>query len=89
MMHDDTLKTEVIKMNILDTDDINFNIQDRGDISFTMEGQGGGTTNYNQLSNKPQINGVTLIGNKLDYELYLQHIMDEITEQDIDRIIYG
>lgn len=27
-------------------------------------GGGGGTTNYNQLSNKPQINGVTLSGNK-------------------------
>ena len=28
-------------------------------------GGGGGTTNYNGLSNKPQINGVTLQGNKL------------------------
>lgn len=27
-------------------------------------GGGGGTTNYNQLSNKPQIGGVTLSGNK-------------------------
>lgn len=27
-------------------------------------GGGGGTSNYNALTNKPQINGVTLIGNK-------------------------
>lgn len=27
-------------------------------------GGGGGTSNYNDLSNQPQINGVTLIGNK-------------------------
>lgn len=26
---------------------------------------GGGTTNYNNLSNKPQLNGVTLEGKKL------------------------
>lgn len=32
-------------------------------------GGGGGTTNYNQLSNKPQINGHTLSGNKTTSEL--------------------
>lgn len=32
-------------------------------------GGGGGTTNYNSLSNKPQINGVTLAGNKTAAEL--------------------
>ena len=30
---------------------------------------GGGTTNYNNLANKPQINGVELIGNKTTEEL--------------------
>lgn len=34
-------------------------------------GGGGGTSNYNQLSNKPQINGVTLSGDKSAGELYL------------------
>lgn len=34
-------------------------------------GGGGGTTNYNQLSNKPQINSVTLQGNKSSADLGL------------------
>ena len=34
-------------------------------------GGGGGTTNYNQLSNKPQINSVTLSGNKTTSQLGL------------------
>lgn len=34
-------------------------------------GGGGGTTNYNQLSNKPQINGVTLQGNKTTQDLHI------------------
>ena len=32
-------------------------------------GGGGGTTNYNELSNKPKINGVELSGNKTSEEL--------------------
>ena len=32
-------------------------------------GGGGGTSNYNQLSNKPQINGVELTGNKTSGDL--------------------
>lgn len=32
-------------------------------------GGGGGTTNYNQLTNKPRINGVELVGNKTTAEL--------------------
>lgn len=34
-------------------------------------GGGGGTTNYNQLTNKPSINGVTLQGNKTTSDLNL------------------
>lgn len=34
-------------------------------------GGGGGTTNYSELSNKPQINGVTLDGNKTSEELHI------------------
>jgi len=36
-------------------------------------GGGGGTTNYNDLSNKPQINGATLEGNKSSAELKLPY----------------
>ena len=34
-------------------------------------GGGGGTTNYNELNNKPQINGTTLTGNKSASDLGL------------------
>lgn len=37
--------------------------------SHSGGGGGGGTTNYSELSNKPQINGVTLDGNKTSEEL--------------------
>lgn len=50
---------------------------------------GEGTKDYEKLFNKPQINLVTLIGNKTGEELGLQNKIQDITEQDIDRIIYG
>ena len=34
------------------------------DIADAVSGGGGGTSDYTQLSNKPQINSVTLTGNK-------------------------
>lgn len=44
---------------------------------------------YNKSFNKPQINGVELIGNKVSEEIHVQHEMDEVTPQDIDNIIYA
>lgn len=45
----------------------------RGDNTWikieTGGGGGGGTTDYNQLTNKPSINGVTLSGNKTSDEI--------------------
>ena len=72
-----------------DTDqDITFNFDTGQDVNFDFgDVQIGG--DYPPLTNKPKINGVTLVGNKLDSDLYLQHEMDEITFQDIDNIIYG
>lgn len=43
------------------------------------------TDNYEDLYNKPKIEGNTLIGDKTFTELGLNYI----TEQDIDDIIYG
>lgn len=43
------------------------------------------TDNYEDLLNKPKIEGVTLIGDKTFVELGLA----EITPQDIDDIIFG
>lgn len=44
---------------------------------------------YNKSFNKPQINGVELVGNKTSEEIHVQHEMDEITNQEIDNIIYA
>lgn len=44
-------------------------------------GGGGGTTNYNNLSNQPQINGVTLSGNKTSEDLHLQPAGSYITKE--------
>lgn len=41
----------------------------KGYIRQHSGGGGGGTSNYNQLSNKPQINGVELVGNKSSSDL--------------------
>ena len=46
-------------------------------------------TSYNKLTDKPQINGVELVGNKLSHEIHVQHEMDRISEQEIDNIIYA
>lgn len=43
-------------------------------------GGGGGTTNYNNLTNKPQIEGVTLSGNKTAAELGLARASDVPTK---------
>lgn len=42
-------------------------------------GSGGATTNYNQLTNKPQINGIELSGNKTLDDLGIQPKGDYIT----------
>lgn len=47
------------------------------------------TGDYEVLANKPQINGVTLIGNKTSREIHVQDPIEDITSQDIDRIIFG
>lgn len=67
-----------------------------------MAGQGGGVTDYNQLTNKPSIEGITLIGDKefpdltifLDTELdptgeggeYPRSDMYALTTQDINAL---
>lgn len=45
-----------------------------GEIQREVISGGGGTTNYENLRNKPQINGVELEGNKTDAELGLSSI---------------
>lgn len=70
---------------------LDFNIQEQ-DLNFQLDSQyviGGGTSDYNKLSNKPQINSITLIGNKTSQDLGLEPTIIDITEQDIDDLIFG
>lgn len=48
-------------------------------INMGEGGGGGGTSNYNDLSNKPHINGVTLSGNKSSADLNLQGATSIVT----------
>lgn len=79
---------EEITMSFDTSQDINMNIDNNGDISLSMDGSSIGGE-YPPLINKPKINDVTLLGNKTSEELHLQHKMNEITPQEIDKIIYG
>lgn len=47
-------------------------------------GGGGGTTDYNQLTNKPQINGHELEGNMSTDDL---HIEQPLTDQQMDALL--
>lgn len=51
------------------------NLDDNGELTATGGGSGG-TTNYNDLSNKPQINGNTLSGDKTSAQLGLASASD-------------
>ena len=44
-------------------------------------------TSYNDLTDKPQINEVTLIGNKESSELHLQGEMDYLTNLEIEELL--
>ena len=61
--------------------DAKFAVSPRGKPTPTP----GGTTDYNELDNKPSIEGVTLQGDKTFGELGIR----EITPQQIDDIIFG
>lgn len=49
-------------------------------VKNLVDGSGGGTTNYEALINKPQIEGVTLTGNKTYEDLNLQKISNSEIE---------
>ena len=43
---------------------------------------------YNELRNKPTINDVTIEGDKVSADYKLQHEMDTLSVQEIERILY-
>ena len=62
-----------------------FNVREAGvDIEKDYHG-GEGTKDYNELSNKPQINGITLIGNKTTSDLGIS--ADPLTEEQLTDLL--
>lgn len=55
----------------------------------TFEENTGGTSNYEYLTNKPQINNITLTGNKTSSELKLQDEMEALSNTDIENLLNG
>lgn len=81
-------RTETINMTIGNTnEDINFAIRDTGTISFEIE-KNSSDNDYEKLFNQPQINSITLLGNKTGDELNLQEKGDyantRVTNIEID-----
>ncbi len=66
----------------IDGDSINLVSIEGDEIRAASEGspESGGTNDYNELINKPQIEGVTLIGDKTYEELNLQRITNSELE---------
>lgn len=53
----------------------------------TFEENTGGTSNYEYLTNKPQINSIELVGNKTSSELKLQGEMEALSNMDIENLL--
>lgn len=49
-----------------------------------LKGGGSGTTDYNALSNKPKINGITLTGEKTGQELELYNVINSTTHRTVE-----
>lgn len=87
MTHDD--RTNNIYIDIGSKPKVNLNINAKNPVNIDIDKTKGGTSNYDALTNKPQINDVTLIGNKTSKQLGLQDELDMADEHDIDDILYG
>lgn len=56
-------------------------------INLEIEKQSG-ASDYNMLTGKPKINGVTVQGEKLGPDYRLQNKMDTLTIQEVEKIFY-
>lgn len=73
-----------------DSQGLDFTMDDDDSLDFTVDDfVNVATTDYNELLNLPYINEVKVIGHKTGPDYGLQNLMDEITPQQIDNIIYG
>lgn len=85
-------KTKLDSLAEIKTIGTGLNLDDNGELTATGGGSGG-TANYNDLSNKPQINGNTLSGNKTSAQLGLASASDipttlaELTDDNTHRTV--
>ena len=68
---------------------VNLTLDNNEPINIDIDTSTGVVPPYDVLPNKPQINNVTLIGNKTSKQLGLQDELDMADEHDIDEILYG
>lgn len=77
--------------DVVDVKNLDFVIDEQDEsLDFTIDNYiNVASTDYLDLINKPQINGVTLVGNKTSAEIHVQDPIGDISNQDIDNMIFG
>ena len=80
-----------VDATLIHRSDISACLINKTDLPVIIDSYASGSTvrDYESLVNKPSINDVTLVGNKTGNQLSLINTDDILTEQDIDRIVYG
>ena len=58
-------------------------------LSGKMKLSVGGAKTYGELPDKPKLNSVEIVGDKVSADYGLQDKMEAMTPQDIDKIIFG
>lgn len=77
---------EVVIANTLDLSEVSMTEMAGGDFGTFYNV--GGATSYNQLADKPSINGHTVVGDKSGEDYKLQDKMQFLTVQEIEKILY-
>lgn len=74
---------ETIELELLGAETLDLDLKDSGSLEMELD-RSTGTSNYAALSNKPQIEGHTLIGNST-----IQQIgVDALPVSEIEKILY-
>ena len=72
--------TDILTIELVDEDVFGIDISSEDDFSIDLINDYSGTSNYNDLINKPSINGVELRGNKTSEDLGIPIIFVNTTE---------
>lgn len=79
------------EINVIIESDDNIDVDTVTDNVNVLFGEGNYNiqpiTSYEELSDLPQINDITLIGNKNSNELHLQDEMDSLTNLEIEELL--